>query len=86
MSATLVAGEPRQVGERWIIPVSSVIRAQPSPRWVFLGYVPEAVLVVGHDGTRALALDGTELAVADLCDRVPGLAAIVASVLYPPPR
>ena len=51
MSATLVAGPPRRVGERWIIPVSSLLRARPSPRWVLLDNAPEAVVVEGAAGS-----------------------------------
>jgi hypothetical protein len=80
VSATLEAGPPLQVGTRWIIPVWSMLRVRPSPRSVLLDKSPEAVVVVDHDGTQALALDGTERELGDLCARVPGLRAIVTSL------
>lgn len=78
-----VAESPVRVGGLWLVPVF-VTTEHRSPRglgrWVHVTKTPEAIVVVGPDGARAFAMDGSERAMAEVLDDVEGLRAVMSSL------
>lgn len=77
----LQAGAPVAVRDLVVIPVervSIVGTAAAAGCWVAAGKGPVAVCVVAGPSARAYDLDGSDLSLAWLCDRVPGLARAMA--------
>lgn len=66
------------VGPVTLVVVERVVHAEwrgGAQAWVALAREPHAVVVRDLRGLRALALDGSALSLAQLCEQVPGLAA-----------